>query len=197
MCGYRLRHRGRSTAVPVERQRPPRRSQWLIPVASGDPRSERLPRPCAALLPVSLRTVPELKPCRSTPFAVTAGEIAATRPGLNWRVVAVFVGEFAPASKALGSQRTSGQSCLYRTARFMSMSAVAEPAERGKLGNLGEQRVDAVSHIANLQRSHSWRIDHPPATCNGVQRSRSAAISWVRMRQTSSQCVSQRCTVIA
>ena len=52
----------------------------------------------------------------------------------------------------------------------MRMGAIAETAFGCQLGNLGKERIDPVAHIAQMQRPHAGRVDHPAATRNPVQR---------------------------
>lgn len=47
----------------------------------------------------------------------------------------------------------------------------------GKLGDLGEQGLDAKSRIADTERAHSRRVNHPSTTCNGMKRARGCDVA--------------------
>ena len=62
-------------------------------------------------------------------------------------------------------------------AGFMGMSAIAEPAKRGKLRDFREQGADAMGRIADMERTYSRRVNHPAAARDGVNRARGRSVA--------------------
>ena len=76
----------------------------------------------------------------------TTGEgTVATRAHERRRVILVFLGERAPTGEALGIQRAGSDSGLDGAAGFLGVTAVAEPAQRGKVCDLGDARVQLIT----------------------------------------------------
>ena len=78
---------------------------------------------------------------RSAAFFPARGGLVAPCTSHNGRIFLVFLDQFAPAVKARGIQVTGRYGALYGTARFMCVSAVAEFASGGQLGDFSEQDV--------------------------------------------------------
>ena len=89
----------------------------------------------------------------------------------------ILIHKFAPSSQSLGFQCSVDYGGLNSAAGFMGMSAIAEPAKRGQLRNFREQGADAMGRIADMERAHSRRINHPATARNGVNRARGRSVA--------------------
>ena len=76
--------------------------------------------------------------------------IAAARTQFNRRILTVFIQQFTPSVQTIEIQRAIRYGCLNRAARFMFVSTIPEFAERGELGDFGEQGIDAEGCVADL-----------------------------------------------
>src|ERR1700704_5041580 len=86
------------------------------------------------------------------------------------RIAAVFRHHHAPAGHTLRVQCAAGYGGADRAARFVSVRAIAKPAERGELGDFCEQLINTRGGVTDMERPYSRRIDYPATARHRMKR---------------------------
>ncbi len=84
--------------------------------------------------------------------------------------------QLAPTAEPLGVERAGLEGGLDGAAGFVGVGAIAEAAEGGEFGDLGEQHLDAVGGVADIERAHARGVDDPATAGDGVQRARGGGV---------------------
>lgn len=113
----------------------------------------------------------------SASFTRGLRDSVAAGPGLDGGVGQVFRRKFAPSAKTRRIECPVGCRFLNRAPGFMIMGAIPEATPGGEADNLGEENIEPGRGVADMQRSHPGRVDHPAATGNCMERTRRGRVT--------------------
>jgi len=113
----------------------------------------------------------------SASFARGLRDFVATGPGLDGGVGQVFCRKLTPSGKARRIECPVGSRFLNRAPGFMIMGAIPKTTPGGEVDNLREQSIEPGLDVADMQRSHPGRVDHPAATSNCMEGARRGCVT--------------------